>query len=173
MYFNKKSNHPTSIPQQLPKSIWKRISVISANEHIFNQSIPYYENALEKSGYSISLKYNPTQDEDSNQQREQRRRKIIWFNPPYSLNVKINVVKLLLKLSDRYFSAHKLHKLFYRNTAKLSYCCMKNMGSIITSHNKQVLQPRSQNCGYNCREKKLSVRQQMPHAQHHLRSSNY
>ena len=30
---------------------------------------------------------------------------------------------------------------------------MKNMGSIITSHNKQVLKPRNENCGYNCMKK--------------------
>ena len=48
LYINIKSNHPPSILQQLPKSISKRISEISSNEHIFNQSIPYYEKCLEK-----------------------------------------------------------------------------------------------------------------------------
>ena len=46
---NKKSNHPASILQPLPKSISKRISGISSNEHMFNQLIPYCENALKKS----------------------------------------------------------------------------------------------------------------------------
>ena len=43
---------------------------------------------------------------------------------------------------------------------------MKNKASIISSHNKQVLQPRNKNYGYNFRKKKLSVRQQMPCTQH-------
>ena len=30
---------------------------------------------------------------------------------------------------------------------------MKNMGSIISSYNKQVLQPRNKNYGCNCRQK--------------------
>ena len=107
LYINIKSNHPPSILQQLPKSILKRISEISSNQHIFNQSIPYYENALRKSGYNASLKYTPTQNQDeNNQQREQRKQKIIWFNPLYSLNVRTNVGKLFLMLLDRHFQEH-------------------------------------------------------------------
>ena len=30
---------------------------------------------------------------------------------------------------------------------------MKNLGSIISSHNKQVLQLRNENYGYNCKKK--------------------
>ena len=45
---------------------------------------------------------------------------------------------------------------------------MKNIGSIISSHKKQVLLPCNENYGYNCR-KKLSVRQQIPCVQHHYK----
>ena len=49
---------------------------------------------------------------------------------------------MFLKLLDRHFPrAHKFHKIFNPNTVKASYCCMKNMSSIISSHNKQFLQP--------------------------------
>ena len=148
----KKSTHPPSILQQVPKSVSQRISEISTNKRIFNQSISYYEHALKKSGYKVSLKHSPTQIQDENNQ--QRKRKIIWFNPPYSLNVKTYVRKLFLKLLDRHFlRAHKFHNIFNRNTVKISYCCMKNMGSIISSHNKQVLKPRNKNYGCNCRKK--------------------
>ena len=37
---------------------------------------------------------------------------------------------------------------------EISYCCMKNMGSITSSHSKQVLQPRKKDYGCNCRKKK-------------------
>ena len=37
LHRNKKSNHPTSILQQLPKSISKRTSEISSNEFLTNQ----------------------------------------------------------------------------------------------------------------------------------------
>ena len=56
LYINIKSNHPPSILQQLPNSISKRISEISSSQNIFNQSIPYYDNGLRKSGYNVSLK---------------------------------------------------------------------------------------------------------------------
>ena len=148
----KKSTHPLSILQQVPKSVSKSISEISTNKRIFNQSISYYEHALKKSGYNVSLEHSPTQNQDENNQ--QRKRKIIWFNPPYSFNVKTYVRKLFLKLLDRHFlRAHKFHKIFNRNTVKISYCCMKNMGSIISPHIKQVLQPRNKNYGCNCRKK--------------------
>ena len=148
----KKSTHPLSILQQVPKSVSKSISEISTNKRIFNKSISYYEHALKKSGYNVSLEYSPTQNQDENNQ--QRKRKIIWFNPPYSFNVKTNVRKLFLKLLDRHFlRAHKFHKIFNRNIVKISYCCMKNMGSIISPHIKQVLQPRNKKYGCNCRKK--------------------
>lgn len=46
----KNSNYPPSILLQLPKLISKRIADISSNEFIFNQPIPYYDDALKKSG---------------------------------------------------------------------------------------------------------------------------
>ena len=53
LYINKNSNHPPTILQQLLKSISNRISEISPNECIFNQSIPYFKNALKKSRYNL------------------------------------------------------------------------------------------------------------------------
>ena len=47
-----------------------------------------------------------------------------------------------------------LSKIFNRNTVNISYCCLKNMGFIISSHNKQILQPNDDNFGYNCRIKR-------------------
>ena len=55
----------------------------------------------------MSLKYTPTQNQDeNNQQREQRKWKIIWFNSPYSLNVKTNAGKLFLRFQDSIFQEH-------------------------------------------------------------------
>ena len=106
------------------------------------------------SGYNVSLKYTPIQNQDENNRRpEQKNRKIIWFNPLYSLNVKTNVGKLFLKLLYRHFPrAHKFHKVFNRNKVKTSDCCMKNMGTLIHFHNKQVLQPNNENYECNCRK---------------------
>ena len=99
---------------------------ISSNKFIFNQSNSYYENALKKSGYYVYLKYPPTKNQDeNNQEREQRKRKILWFN------LKTNVGRLFLFIILQ--GHNKFHKIFNRN--------IKNMGSTISSHNKEVLNP--------------------------------
>ena len=51
---------------------------------------------------------------------------------------------------------HKLHKIFNRNTLKVSYNCMRNMGSIMQSHNSRIITKKTQSqpenlC--NCRKK--------------------
>ena len=64
----------------------------------------------------------------------------IWFNPPYSLNVKTNVGKEFLKLVDKAFPPdNPLHKIFNRQTVKVGYMCMPNMKTEVARHNNQVL----------------------------------
>ena len=86
--------------------------------------------------------------------KKKRKRKIIWYNPPYSMNVKSNIGKTFFKLVKKYFpKKNKLHKIFNKNTLKISYSCMRNISSIISSHNKRVLNPPVTNYGCNCRYK--------------------
>ena len=63
---------------------------ISSSKDIFDKSISIYQNALYESGFKEEMKYTPS---DKNFQKENgeklRRRKIKWFNPPYSRSVKI------------------------------------------------------------------------------------
>ena len=64
---------------------------------------------------------------------------IIWLNPPFSRNITTNVAKRFLILLDICFpKSNKLHKIFKRNTAKVSYCCTENLSSIIKTCNKKV-----------------------------------
>ena len=65
---------------------------------------------------------------------KQRKRKIIWYNPPYSANIKTNIGKTFLNLiKNKHFpKTNKLHKTFNRNTVKISYNCMSNIPSIIS-----------------------------------------
>ena len=73
----------------------------------------------------------------------QRKRNIMWFNPPYSKNVKTNKWKIFLNLIKKHFPAHhKFHKLFNKNTVKISYSCTRNIKTIINSHNAKILFPR-------------------------------
>ena len=46
-----------------------------------------------------------------------------------------------------------MHKIFNRNTVKISYSCLRDISSIISSHNRNILSPKQQSFGCNCRVK--------------------
>ena len=86
------------------------------------------------------MQYNPP---NPRTRRRQRRKNIIWFNPPFSKTVKTNIGKKFLQLIDTHFPANnKFHKIFNRSTVKVSYGCMSNIGSVINTHNKKVLEDK-------------------------------
>ena len=119
---------------------------------MFNTSKGEYEEALKRSGYSnISL---PFQQSSASYVKRQRHRNIIWFNPPYSRAVITNVAKKFLQMVDLHFPpSNKFHKIFNRNNVKVSYCCTQNVGNIIKSHNKKLINSNNhhaQPC--NCRK---------------------
>ena len=141
VYIHKDSNHPASIKKELPKMIQNRISKLSCNEEEFNKAKPMYEAALRASGFAQPFKYDVTAHQPAPAPtRRSRRRKIIWFNPPYNQAVRQNVGKQFLALLDKHFPKdHKYHHLFNRNTVKLSYSCTTNMKNIISGHSKGIL----------------------------------
>ena len=142
-YVHCKSNHPPSIIKNIPLSINKRLSAISANEKIFNDAAPVYQDALEKSGYDYQLRYEPPKtDMKKDRRKRNRRRTITWFNPPYSQNVKTNVGGKFLKLIDQCFPKGSiLGKIFNKNTIKISYSCLPNLENIVSNHNAKIFNP--------------------------------
>ena len=104
VYINKKSNYPPVVLKQLPKSLTKRISDISSDENIFCNSIPIYSETLKKSGFNEKLTYSTKTADCDTSEKKKRKRKVIWFNPPFSLNVKTNVGKIFLRLVKRHFA---------------------------------------------------------------------
>ena len=62
---------------------------------------------------------------------------------------------MFLQLIDTHFPlANKLHKIFNRNTIKVSYSCTGNLSQITTGHNKKVTQiKRHHQLDCNCRIK--------------------
>ena len=130
---NAKSKHSPSILKEIPKSVSKRISSNSCNEQVFNAAAPFYNDILDKCGYSEKLTF---EKEQYTQERRTRERNIIWYNPPFSENVKTNIAKQFLHLLDKHFGRnHKYHKIFNRNNVKISVSCMDNVKNIISSHN--------------------------------------
>ena len=135
MYINTSSNHPPQVIKQIPLSISKRLSDNSLDENIFNEAKDVYQKALKENGYTSELKFVPKKNEKRN-----RKRNIIWFNPPFSKNVETNIAKKFLQLIDKYFpQSNNLHKIFNRNTLKVSYGTTENMMQIINKHNKKIL----------------------------------
>ena len=156
LYIHRHFNHPPSIIKQLPASINHRISKLSCDQETFDSAAPLYENALKQSNFNVQLTYTSTNaphDQDTypdrsntaNQtsNRRSRNRHVIWYNPPYTKNVKSNIGRQFLSLIDKHFPAtNRLHKLFNRNTVKISYSCMENLKDVIRGHNNCILQNR-------------------------------
>ena len=160
-YIHKNSNHPPSVIRQIPLSIESRLSTLSFNEKIFQEAVTPYQKALQNSGYRHTLIYkSPKNDNNStniNKNKRNRKRQIIWFNPPFNLKTKTRIGKLFLNLLDKHFPPHnKLHKLFNRTNVKISYSCMPNMNSYTYMHNHKVLNDKPNEMGVNncnCRNK--------------------
>eukprot|EP00794_Sanderia_malayensis_P008522 gene8522-biopygen6821 len=118
LYINVKSNHPANIIKKLPDSINRRIFDISCNEDEFNKAKTTYSETLKSSGYTESLSFN--KHRQTTQPRRNRKRNIIWYNPPFSSNVKTNIGKTFLKLVSKHFpQQHKCHTLFNKNNVKV------------------------------------------------------
>ena len=153
LYVHKESNHPPGILRNIPQSVNNRLSSISANQEVFDQACPDYQEALKKSGYDFKLHFSPPIQ--SNNKSMRRQRKITWFNPPFSKNSQTNIGEKFLKLIDKNFPAsHPLSKVINRNTVKISYKCMPNMKKAIGRHNNNVLkkqdEEQEQEPGCNC-----------------------
>ena len=154
-YINVSSNHPPSIIRQLPIMINQRISELSCDEHEFDKVKRSYEKSLNDSGFEYKMQYR--KDDNSNSESRRRRlRNVIWFNPPFNSSVKSNIGKTFLHLVKKHFpTSCKLHKIFNRNTLKISYSCTSNMANIVKQHNRKVLngdgEKQTKPC--NCRDK--------------------
>ena len=126
----------------LPLSLERRLSKLSSNEKIFNDSIPSYQEALIKAGYNLQPQVNLPETRPEKNNSQQLKRKVTWFNPWYSKNVSTKVGKFSLSWIDhhKYFPPqHKLYKFFNRNNVKISYSCLPNIKSIINAHNGNIL----------------------------------
>ena len=109
-YINKNSNHPPSILKQLIKSIEKKLSETSSSKDIFDKSLKWYQDALKDSSFSNDLRYVENNN-NANENKRKGKRKIIWFNPPFSKSVKTTIGKIFLQLLSKHLP--KNHKMKY------------------------------------------------------------
>ena len=147
VYINAVSNHPPSILKHIPNMVERRLQSISSDEAVFNNAKTPYEEAPKSIGFDKALVYS------KNKPRRSRRRKIIWFNPPYCHSIETNVARKFLLLVDKHFPpGHHHRKIFNRNTLKVSYSCMPNIDSTIKSHNSGLINNHVAGKTCNCRK---------------------
>ena len=141
------------ILKNIPEGVNNRRNRISSSKDVFDAAKTPYQDALRKSGYTHVLEYSPAQNLGT--KKKNRRKNETWFNPPFSLNVKSRVGKDFLTLLDNCFPPNNpLHKLFTRQTVKLSYKRMPNMAQAVSGHNAKLLRddrPVDEQPGCNCR----------------------
>ena len=124
---------------------------MSSTEEIFEKTKPAYSDALNKSGFLEKLSYTSAQSNNDKNDNKHGKRKIIWYNPTYSANIKMNIGKTFLNLIKEHFpKTNKLHNIFNKNTVKISYSSMSNISSILSGH-KNLLNPTVNQYGCNCR----------------------
>ena len=125
----------------------KRLHDVSYSKEEYESAISIYNSALIDSGYNQVLSHEGNHKET---EKRQRKRNIIWFNPPFNKSV------IFLNLVKKHFPPHhKFNKIFNTNTIKLSYSCTTNMANNIKRHNNKILHGDTKNTSpmCNCRRK--------------------
>ena len=136
-----------TITKQIPSMIGKRITKRSSNKEEFQKASQDYNIALRRSGYTEKIKYEP----ETKPKQHKRKRKTIWFNPPFCQTVKTNIARKFIELINHHFNKdHPLHKIFNKNTINLGYSCMPNMKTIINKHNRKIIKGKKQEKEKKC-----------------------
>ena len=101
-YIHKNSNHPPHIIKRIPEIVENRLNVISSDKMVFDECKDFYKECLKKSGYTQgNIEYHEKPKTAAS--KKNRRRNILWFNPPWSANVATNIGKRFFRLLERHF----------------------------------------------------------------------
>ena len=154
-YLSTMSNHPKSVLSIIPSGVNKRLSNNSSGQREFMMQAKHFQDALAEAGYQDKLKFEKT---DVESKRRPRRRNVIWFNPPWSMNVRTNIAGRFLALIRKHFPpGSPLYHLFNTKKVKVSYSTVPNMKQYISSHNSKIIkkaegQVGRSSYGCNCSE---------------------
>ena len=102
---NAGSNHPPMIKKQMPNMLSKRLSELSCNREEFEKAATSYNTAIKTSGCRGGLAYD-NHAADTRARKRNRKRNIVYFNPPFGESVKNNIGKEFLKLVNKHFPPH-------------------------------------------------------------------
>ena len=136
-YVHKMSNHPPAVIKNIPKNINDRLCKLSSNEEIFNRAAQPYQEALVRANYDHKLTYYQNNNNNSRKKNRTRTRNRIYFNPPYSKNVKTNIIAEFLKIVRNFPKHNILAPMMNTNKIKASYktriiknCCYSALSEI-------------------------------------------
>ena len=142
-YVHKDSIHRKTIIENIPKSVNKRLSAISASKEVFDAANPPYQADLERSGCDFKLNFDspsPQPPESKN-----RPRKITLFNLPFSKNVQTIIGGKFFSLIRKHLPKNNpLSNVINQNTVKIFYRCMWNFKQKINAHNSKVKPQRGE-----------------------------
>ena len=137
LYVHKESNHPPAVTKCIVKGVGQRLSANSSSQEMFDSAKGMYQEQLKKAGYTEELKFEPRKE---GKRGRKRKKDICWFNPPFCRSVITNVGKEFLRILDKCFPpGHPCHKALNRQTVKVSYRTLSNVGHIIASHNSKII----------------------------------
>ena len=104
----------------------------------------------------IKLNFEATEQKTKTNNKNKRKRNLIWYNPPLCSSVK-KYRQRINKFSKKYFNKNSpLSKIFNKHNKRISYSCMGNLERLIKSHNQRILNKsnlfKSQcNCASGCK----------------------
>ena len=103
-------------------------------------SVSLSESPQQQRIHAPSYIFTPILTQTSNSKGKNRTRDIISYKPPFSKKVAKNVGCAFLEPLDvESPEEHVLHKIFNRNTVKISCSCMPNLKQNIDRHSKSIL----------------------------------
>ena len=153
-YVSTASSHPPAILKSIPDGVSRRLSNISSSKELFTQEMPYYQAAMDRAGHKEKLTYKLV-DRSVEKESKQRGRGVIWFNPPWSSNIRTNVAGKFISLVKKHFpKSSPMYSIFNTKKLKVSYKTTPNMSSIIKAHNRRILSGTMEETarpGCNCR----------------------
>ena len=139
LYVKTQSNHPKVVVKHILMLLKKRLNNISCNKNVFDNAKGEYERALKNSGHIPELKFEKA-NTNTTLNKKNRKRKILWYNPPYNRALKTNFGRKFLNLIRKHFPlGHLLYPIINKNNVKISYSTTTNMKRVIQNHNKKIL----------------------------------
>ena len=154
-YISIASSHPPSIIKSIPLSVSRRLTKISSSKEMFDQEVNHYQAAIDQAGHTDKLEFMEEVHSEAGSRSKRKARDVIWFNPPWSNNVRTNVGSKFISLLKKHFPRNSpLYCIFNCKKVKVSYKTTRNMNAVVAVHNKQVLSSKDDfqsDSGCNCR----------------------